>query len=178
MTADPRRWRARRHGGPLTHIGLDYGGTLTSRHDQIDHSLGMRPVSADAEQVIWDLDRAGVTLALVSNTRPGQDRRRALRAARIDGFFGDRVYLSDELGVAKPDRRIWERVLAGLAVDPEQLLYCGNNLAHDIYPAASQGIRTVLLGGAPPRGLPSGATRIASITQLPGLLTGTETDHA
>lgn len=153
-------------------------GTLTSGHDQIDPALGMRPVTADAEQTIWDLDRAGVTLALVSNTQPGRDRRRALQNARIDAFFGDRVYLSAELGVAKPDRRIWLHVLADLAVVPDQLLYCGNNLALDIYPAAAQGIRTVHLGCAPRPGLPPGATRITSITQLSALLTGTGTAHA
>ncbi|WP_243723412.1 HAD family hydrolase [Actinomadura sp. 7K507] len=153
---------------------MDYGGTLASNHDAINHTLGMRPVTANAEQVIWDLDQAGVTLALVSNTQPGQDRRRALKAAHIDGCFGDRVYLSSELGVAKPDRRIWEHVLADLAVAPEHLLYCGNNLAHDIYPAAAQGIRTVLLNAAPLGSLPPGATCIAAITQLPGLLTGTD----
>ncbi|MGP4029698.1 HAD family hydrolase [Actinomadura sp. 3N407] len=178
MTDPLAAFRARQHGGGITHVALDYTGTLTSGHDQRDHALGMRPVTAEAEQAIWDLDQAGVTLALVSNTQPGQDRRRALEAARVDGAFGDRVYLSDELGLAKPDRRIWLHVLADLEVVPEQLLYCGNNVAYDIYPAAAQNIRAVLLGWAPPRGLPPGATRIASINQLPGLLTGTETAHA
>lgn len=176
MTADPlAAFRARQHGGGITHVALDHSGTLTSKSDQIDHTLGMRPITADAEQAIWDLDRAGVTLALVSNTTPGKDRRRALQAARIDALFGERVYLSHELGTAKPDQRIWRHVLADLVIVPEQLVYCGNNVALDIYPAAAQGIRAVLLSCAPPPGLPPGATHIASITQLPGLLTGTET---
>ena len=63
-------FRALHFGGCITHVGLDYGGTLTSGNDQIDPELGMRPVSAEAATAVRQLVEADVTLALVSNTMP------------------------------------------------------------------------------------------------------------
>lgn len=151
-------------------VALDYSGTLTSEHDPIDPALDMRPVSAQAATTVRHLAQSGLTLALVSNTRPGQDRRPALKAAGIADAFADRIFLSHELGIAKPDPRVWRHVLDHLAVAPERLVYCGNNLTHDIHPAVALGIRTVLLSRTEPRALPPGATWIAAITDLPGLL--------
>ncbi|WP_075897732.1 HAD family hydrolase [Actinomadura sp. CNU-125] len=131
----------------------------------------MRPVSPAAEEAIRAAHEAGVVLALLSNTQPGQDRRRALKAAGLDALFGDRVFLSHELNLAKPNPAVYEHVLTDLQARPAQVLMCGNNLEHDILPAAAQGIRAVLVGRAPGR-LPPGATDILSIAELPTLLTG------
>ncbi|TDD84324.1 HAD family hydrolase, partial [Actinomadura rubrisoli] len=149
MTEDRARWRAYRCGGPITHVALDYGRTLTSGHDDVDAVLGMRPVNAAAKAALWELDAVGVVLALVSNTRVGQDRRAALKAAGVDGLFGPRVYLSHQLGADKSDPRFFAHVLDDLGVGPGQLLVCGNNPGTDIGPAAALGIPAVLLAPSP-----------------------------
>ncbi|WP_254716781.1 HAD family hydrolase [Actinomadura sp. WMMB 499] len=166
-------FRATDHGGTITHVVFDYGSTLTSSSDPIDVSLGMRPVSPAAEEAIWKTHETGVVLALLSNTKPGQDRRPALEAAGVDALFGDRVFLSHELGLAKPSPAVYEHVLAELDVRPVQLLMCGNNLDHDVAPAVAQGIRAALVGW-PPRRLPLGSTYVLSIAELPALLTGAQ----
>ncbi|MFC4049041.1 hypothetical protein ACFOY4_05035 [Actinomadura syzygii] len=101
MTAHRAQWHARRYGGPITHVALDYGLTLTSNADPIDLMTGMRPVTDEANTAVWALGDVGVTLALVSETGPGLDRSPALQAAGLDALFGDRVYLSHELGLTK-----------------------------------------------------------------------------
>lgn len=172
-------FRASRYGGRITHVGLDYGGTLTSENGRTDPGLAMRPVSAEAAAAVRQLVRAGVTLALVSNTKPGQDRRRALEAARIADAFDGRIYLSHELATGKAHPPFWTHVLDGLGISPGGLLVCGNNIDTDVRAPAALGLRAVLLGPITARThLPQHTTLINRISDLPGLLTGKPTPNA
>ncbi|TYB47810.1 HAD family hydrolase [Actinomadura chibensis] len=179
MTANRALWRARRYGGPITHVALDYGHTLTSGLDPVNLMAGMRPVTDQAKAAVRALEDLGVTLALVSETGPGHDRRPALHAARLGALFEDRVYLSHELGLTKSSRLFYRHVLDDLAVQPGELLVCGNNLRTDAAVPAGLGIRAVLLGPQSARpGLPPNTTLITRIGDLPDLLTGKRTVHA
>lgn len=162
-------------GGPITHVLLDYGGTLTDPQDPVDGS-GLRPVSDAARRAVWDLDRLGVTVGLLSNTRPGQDRRRALRAAGLDRLFGDRVFCSAAIGVAKPAQAIFWCALVRLDARPHQVLMVGNNPEHDIWPARRAGMPAVLISEQPTTAddaLAPGAIRLDRIARLPALIEGT-----
>ncbi|OLT34375.1 hypothetical protein BJF79_07340 [Actinomadura sp. CNU-125] len=165
-------FRAAAHGGSLTHAFVDYGRTLTDPADPVDLDLCMRPVTPAARTSMRAAADAGVTLALLSNTGPGQDRRRALQAAGIADLFGDRVYLSHELGISKPDRVVFEYVLTDLGVDPEQALSVGNNIDNDISPAVQLGMRAVFISRWQLGKCFPGMTWISSIAALPVLLTG------
>lgn len=180
MTEDRTRWCAEQHGGPITHVALDYGHTLTASGDVIDLMLGMRPVSTAAIATIRKLDDAGVTLALVSNTGPSQDRRRALQAAGVAGLFEDRVYLSHEIGLNKSSTHFFQYVLDDLEVEPHGLLVCGNNIDTDVRTPTELGIPAVLLGPLADRAyLPPRAALITHIGDLPHLLTtGRPITHA
>ncbi|MEU4827750.1 HAD family hydrolase [Actinomadura sp. NPDC023710] len=173
MTLPDDAWIARRYGGAITHVALDYGLTLTSCGDPVDPVLGMRPVAEAARAAVRELHAAGLVLALVSNTVPGQDRRRALKAAGLDELFADRVYLSHELGLDKTHPGFYPYVLDELDVAPSALLVCGNNIDTDVRAPALLGIRAVLLGPlAAPAHLPPRARLIARIGDLPRILTG------
>lgn len=169
---DLTEFRAATHGGDITHVFMDYGRTLTDATNALDLTLGMRPVTTAAKTAMRAAAETGVTLALLSNTAPGQDRRPALAAAGIDDLFGDRVFLSHEIGVAKPDPAAFEYVLNNLGVDPEETLSVGNNAANDICPAVQLGMRAVLVSRWPLGNRPPGTTWLSSITSLPVLLTG------
>ncbi|MFC4054083.1 HAD family hydrolase [Actinomadura syzygii] len=179
MTARRAQWHARGYGGPITHVALDYGLTLTSSLDPVDLMTGMRPVTPQAKAAVRALDEVGVTLALVSETGPGRDRRPALRAAGLDALFEGRVYLSHELGLTKASRLFYRHVLDDLGIQPGELLVCGNNLRTDVAVPARLRIRAVLLGSQTARyKLPPNTTLITRIGDLPDLLTGKRTLHA
>ncbi|MEV5831924.1 HAD family hydrolase [Spirillospora sp. NPDC052242] len=169
---DLTEFRAAAHGGAITHIVVEYGRTLTEWGDRVDLNLGMRPVSTTARDAMRAVAEAGVTLALLSNARAWQDRRPALAAAGIDGLFGDRVFLSHEIGVAKPDPAAFEYVLNNLGTAPAEVLAVGNDYAHDIAPAAHIGMRAVLVSRWPIGKRRPSTTWISNITSLPVLLTG------
>lgn len=66
------------------------------------------------------------------------------------GFDRDLLVWSYRKGMAKPDKRLFAHAASRLAVVgilPENVLYLGNDMKNDIYPAAAQGFRTALFAG-------------------------------
>jgi putative hydrolase of the HAD superfamily len=101
-------------------------------------------------------------LAIISNF----DRR--LHAV-LDGLgitaLVDGVFLSVEVGVAKPDPRIFEHAARSLGLEPCQLLHVGDSVMADAAGAVSAGWSAALLGGQFPD-----AVSIADLSEVPALL--------
>lgn len=97
-------------------------------------------LNAETLDVLETLRSEGANLALLSNMPAGMsDRyRRETSWARL--FH--RTYFSGQLGLAKPDRRIFDHVLAGLQAAPERVLFIDDN-AEIIATAQSLGFRTI-----------------------------------
>lgn len=95
------------------------------------------------------LDAAGAsaTLGLVTNGIGSVQRRRLTRLG-LDADFAA-VAVSGELGVAKPDPAIFERVFADLSdalgrtVGPDETVMIGDSLSSDIRGAADAGITAI-----------------------------------
>lgn len=85
------------------------------------------------------LQHAGVRMGLLANTiLTGRMMRGALAGVGLADCFGP-VVCSCDLGVGKPDRRIFEAALASLAPSAGPVLYVGDNIAKDIDGAAACG---------------------------------------
>jgi putative hydrolase of the HAD superfamily len=67
------------------------------------------------------------------------------------GFDAECCAWSYRLLEAKPSTRIYEEALAGLervhGIEPSEVLYVGNDLRNDIWPASLTGCRTALFAG-------------------------------
>ena len=66
------------------------------------------------------------------------------------GFAPELRYYSYEHGHAKPGRELYDLAAAGLTemnLSPSDVLYVGNDMRNDIWPAAEAGFRTVLFAG-------------------------------
>ncbi|HYP52279.1 MAG TPA: HAD-IA family hydrolase, partial [Pyrinomonadaceae bacterium] len=97
----------------------------------------------DAARVIDELKRAGLTVAVISNTEDGRARD-ALEAAGIASRF-DVLIDSHVVGIRKPDARIFRLALDELGLAPEESVYVGDSYAMDALPALATGMRAVLL---------------------------------
>jgi putative hydrolase of the HAD superfamily len=53
------------------------------------------------------------------------------------------VFISDVIGISKPNPKLWQRACADTGVSPAEALYVGDNPANDIVPARTVGMRTV-----------------------------------
>lgn len=105
----------------------------------------------DALPVLHELRRRGVRLAVLSNI--GIDIRPRLRALGVLDLV-DAVVLSYEVGVVKPDPRIFEHTLAAVDVSAAAALMVGDTWDVD-GGAAAIGVRTLILPptAGPTRGL-------------------------
>ena len=87
----------------------------------------------------------------------------------------DLVTSSGELAAHKPDPEFYRRIAARAGVAPEQCVHVGDRVDNDVVGAAAAGMTAVHLARGPwallhAAGLPVGAHRLASLSELPGLL--------
>jgi YjjG family noncanonical pyrimidine nucleotidase len=93
-----------------------------------------------AEQVLDSLS-GKVGMILMTNGIKEVQRSR-LNLSTIQHYFSD-IIISDEVGVAKPDRRIFEIALNNMEIsDKEAILMVGDNLSSDIKGGNDFGIDT------------------------------------
>jgi HAD superfamily hydrolase (TIGR01493 family) len=141
---DAGRWQAR-------------FGAFYRRADRVHPGLGERlyaamhaasqwPPYADTPALLAGLRQRGVRVVVVSNT--GWDVRNPFRHHGLDGLV-DGWVLSCEVGVAKPDPRIFALACRAAGVAPAEALMIGDNPVAD-GGAALAGIPTLVLPPAVP----------------------------
>ena len=116
--------------------------------------------------VLTQLRAAGYQLAVISNWQHGL---RAFCQALGFGAQLDAVVASADLGVAKPDARIFAEACRRLSLPPERVLHVGDSEADDMVGARAAGLHALWLrreaDGAPSHG------EIRSLSDVPRSLT-------
>lgn len=85
------------------------------------------------------LARVRVPIAVVTNG--GGAQRAKLAATGLADLVG-RVFVSSELGIDKPDPRIFEAAAAWAGVAPRECTFVGDDPERDLAPARALGMRT------------------------------------
>jgi putative hydrolase of the HAD superfamily len=127
-----------------------------------------------AETLEW-LKREGYAVGLVSNTgrtwgrylRPVQDR------LGIGKYFDSRVF-SDEVGIRKPDPRIFDVALSEMRLPPDRVVHVGDDVTADIAGAKAHGMRAIWFNTGFWRGARADTAdaEIADHAELPAILRG------
>ncbi|MDE1171358.1 MAG: HAD-IA family hydrolase [Verrucomicrobium sp.] len=103
----------------------------------------------DVAPTLEALQGSGARLAVLSNW---DARLRPVLEGLGLGRFFERLFISAEMGCAKPDPLIFRKALAAMDCAPEEAAMVGDEAAHDDVPARAQGLRAYLLD-RPRRGL-------------------------
>jgi len=119
-----------------------------------DHAVALwRIIGPDAfalypetRTVLDTLKSEGYPLALVSNWQRGLEHF-CTELGIADAF--DHVISSAELGIAKPDRRIFDEACSRLGAEPEHVLHVGDTLADDYEGGRAAGLQTILVHRSP-----------------------------
>ena len=132
------------------------------------HNLGQQADLIDgAAEIVQTLSHRYQMIVLTNGLRDVQKARMA--GCGLQSFFAA-VVISDEVGVAKPDPRIFDIAFESMGNPPrDEVLMIGNGLSSDIRGAANYGIDACWFnpaGAARPDGLP---IRF-EIARLPDLL--------
>lgn len=137
----------------LDELGLNLGPEVAAC--LADAYAGPRYASwlfAGTKHVLGELSRAGLRLGLIANTAwPGFCLDRALTGVGLLDLLPTRLY-SGDLGIAKPDVRIFRLAERLSGVSGRRMLYVGNDLEADIKGAARAGWSTAMRRPTSPRG--------------------------
>ncbi len=123
-----------------------------------------------AQEVLSALKGRLVQYGVTNGTKFVQERK--LANSGLDRLL-DRVFISEDVGYEKPDRRYFDAVLAGLdGVDPGEIMIVGDSLTSDIRGGVNAGIPTAwyIPEGKP---LPEGLRidfALRRLDQVPALL--------
>jgi putative hydrolase of the HAD superfamily len=139
----------------LRAICFDFGDTLadeaTERKEPDGTTLHAELIPGAAE-LIHELRQRGYRLALVADGRPGTYRNVLGHYGLYDLF--ETHAISDEVGVEKPDPRLFTHALDRLGIpstEYERTIMVGNYLARDIRGANALGMISVWIDWAPRR---------------------------
>jgi phosphoserine phosphatase len=97
-------------------------------------------VDPQAGAVLDDLSRDH-RLALVTNGAPDVQREKLARASLAHHFGA--IVISAELGIGKPDRRIFEAALDALGATADAAVMIGDSLPRDVAGARNAGLRSI-----------------------------------
>ena len=109
-----------------------------------DHIHEFAVAGAEQVAVVKKLRAAGIKTAIVTNVDPDrmQFQRHKIDALGLTPLF-DAIVMSGEVGVHKPDRRVFDRATQLLGVSNEDCVFVGDNPNADIVGALNAGMEAV-----------------------------------
>jgi HAD superfamily hydrolase (TIGR01549 family) len=171
----------------LLAVCFDFGDTLVDEASEVkDETLVTlrAQLIPGAGEVVRELKRRGYQLALVADGRPGTYRNVLIQHGLYDLF--DAFAISEEVGVEKPDPRMFIQALNQLKIAREdygRTAMVGNYLERDIKGANQLGMISVWLDWAPRRSkVPADPSEVPQHTiktplDLLPLIAGLERQH-
>ncbi len=136
-------------------VCLDCGDTLVDEATEIKDALEVVQTAdliPGAAQMVRDLKQRGYPLALVADGPTGTFRN-VLTHYELYSLF-DALAISQEVGVDKPDARMFRRALDQLGIaeaDYGRVVMVGNHLSRDIKGANALGLISVWMNWSPRR---------------------------
>jgi len=115
---------------------------VTAYHDtKFSH---LRPYE-DAVQLLRELERTDLIRGVVTDGLMVKQAEKLLRLGVYPLFDPQAIFISDQIGISKPNPKLYRRACASIGVAPSNVLYVGDNPLNDIDAPTSPGIHTVLL---------------------------------
>lgn len=108
------------------------------------YQIETRDLYPDAVDVLRQLKTAGYLIGLTGNQPAGA----ADQVSRL-GLPCDFVGSSAEWGVAKPEPAFFQRIADGLGLAFDQILYVGDRLDNDVFPAREVGMHVAFIKRGP-----------------------------
>lgn len=162
----------------LKRFGIRRGYTLSEEQWREVGWLWYEPLSRiakvepDIKETLAKLKGMGLKLGILSNTfiSAGSLDRQLGQLGMLE-FFPYRLY-SYQFPFRKPDRRIFEAAIMKIGEPAENILFVGDRLGVDIWPALKAGMRAALKSAYTNKGkeVPNGVWRIEQIAELPAII--------
>ena len=147
----------------LTEVVQEYGSNYNNHFDQMLKRLGhyskmyvsagviayhdvkfssIRPFP-DVIPTFIELKRLEIKICVLTDGDALKQYEKILRL-RIQDFLDD-IIITEEVGIRKPNPKVFELALSRLSIEPNECFYIGDNYERDIVPCIELGIRTALI---------------------------------
>ena len=109
------------------------------------HDTKFRELRAfdDVKPLFRDLQSAGVRIGIITHGWTVKQAEKLVRMGLTPYLEPDSIFISDQIGISKPNPKIYRAALRGLELDAAEVMYVGDNLIHDVAPAQSVGMTAV-----------------------------------
>ncbi len=110
------------------------------------HETKFRHLTAfeDAVEALKRLSETNLTLGIISAGLTIKQFEKLVRLKLVDFFAPSAIFISEQIGISKPNPKLYQRSCEAVACPPEQAMYIGDNPVSDIDPANATGMVTVL----------------------------------
>jgi putative hydrolase of the HAD superfamily len=97
----------------------------------------------DVVPLLRDLKAAGIKNGIVTHGWTVKQAEKMVRLGLVPWLDPEAVFISDQIGISKPNPKLWQVALYDLGLAPAEVMYVGDSPEHDIAPPQTLGITTV-----------------------------------
>jgi len=155
---------------PGIHRALVVAAGVRAYHDT---KAELRPFP-DAVRCLERLRRTDLQLGILTNGLTIKQAEKLVRLGLQDSFSPDALFISEDLGVAKPHQRIFSIACQRLRRAPGEVMYIGDNPVKDIDAAHEAGLVTCLRRGTGKHSRAVGAYapdfEVTTLDEIPAIL--------
>lgn len=101
-------------------------------------------VYPDALSLLAKLSKTDIIRGIITDGLEVKQAEKILRLGIYPYLTPTAIFISDQVGISKPNVKLYERVCTSVGLLPKEVMYVGDNPILDIEPAASIGMITVL----------------------------------
>ncbi|HJP01722.1 MAG TPA: TIGR02253 family HAD-type hydrolase [Planctomycetota bacterium] len=109
------------------------------------HDTKMREIAPfeDVPPLLDDLRDAGLRLGVITHGWSVKQAEKLVRLGLIPFFEADAIFISDQIGISKPNPKLYKVALEEMGLEGPEAMYVGDNPEHDIAPPRSLGMVAV-----------------------------------
>ena len=96
----------------------------------------------DVRPFLRNLRRADLRTGIVTHGWTTKQAEKLIRLDLVSLLDPQAIFISDQVGISKPNAKLYATALRMLGLEPRQAMYVGDNLKHDIAPPQSLGMPT------------------------------------
>ncbi|MBL8694145.1 MAG: TIGR02253 family HAD-type hydrolase [Planctomycetes bacterium] len=97
----------------------------------------------DVYEVLRELGRSGLILGIISAGWTIKQAEKIVRLKIVEFLDPRAIFISDQIGISKPNPKLFRKACEAVGVDPKEAMYVGDNPTLDVYPSQSLGMVSV-----------------------------------
>lgn len=94
----------------------------------------------DVPGLLADLKKSGITVGIITHGWTVKQAEKLLRLGLLPHLTSEAIFISEQVGISKPNPKLYAVALAELTLAPSRVMYVGDNPLHDIVPPKGLGM--------------------------------------